>query len=414
MAERSNDRLQLTLFKLHTLLDFTQMMGEERDEMRLMQRFSRLLSDDLGINRILLFVREGDEWKLLWNVGCDPAWANRIDVARDLSGYDRTLVIRSQARDVMPEIDVVIPLAGPEETVSGYVLLGDTREDLIGVSPVIKHLPFAQTLSMIAFVALQNYMFLKRELWERELRQELQLATQLQNILLLRGSPLPKLKDIELATEYMPHYEVGGDFYDVQDLGQGKLGICIADVSGKGISAAMMTTSFQANYRAHMSSDVSLCDLVQSLNARLYALLQGEKFITLFVARYDTATRRLEYINAGHNPPYLYNRRTGEAQWFTASTVGVGMVDELPQAHRQELVVGDESVLFCYTDGLVERRDSENRERYSTEIIETAVREHGTAQAIVSYAKERVESERDSGVARPFDDVTMVVLHFKA
>lgn len=413
MVDRGNDRLQLTLYKLRTLLDFAQMMGEDRSATRLMERFSALLNDDLGINRILLFVREDGVWKRLWNVGCDTAWVDRIDVERDLSAYDRTMVIRTRAREVLPEIDVVIPLM-QDDSVGGYMLLGDTREDVIGVSPVIKHLTFAQALSMIAYVALQNYKFFRRELRERELRQELQLATQLQSMLLQQGNALPQLEGIELATEYMPHYEVGGDFYDLQDLGHGCLAVCIADVSGKGISAAMMTTNFQAVYRAHMTHDVPLPELIGALNARLFKMLRGEKFITLFVARYDMATRRLEYVNAGHNPPYLYSRSSGSVRWLSAGTIGIGMVEELPVSLRSEAVIVEgDSVLFCYTDGLVERRDSNEQEHYSTEIIESAVRSGGSASAIVQRTRQRVEQERQRGTARPFDDVTMVVVHFK-
>lgn len=413
MIERGRDRLQLTLNKLRMLLDFAQMMGEDRSATHLMERFSSLLNDDLGINRILFFVREDGVWRRLWNVGCDTAWADKIDVARDLLAYNRTMVIRTRAREVLPEIDVVIPLM-QEEEVGGYMLLGDTREDVRGVSPVIKHLTFAQALSMIAYVALQNYAFFKRELRERELRQELQLATQLQTMLLQQGNALPQMVGVALATEYMPHYEVGGDFYDLQDLGDGCLGVCVADVSGKGISAAMMTTNFQAIYRAQLSRGVPLPELVAALNARLFKMLQGEKFITIFVARYDLASHRLEYINAGHNPPYLYSRASGEARWLSACTIGIGMMEEMPALHRaEEVLIEDDSVLFCYTDGLVERRDSLGQEHYSTEIVEDAVRDNASAAEIVRSTRERVEQERKSGTARPFDDVTMVVLHFK-
>ena len=149
--------MQLTLYKLRSLLDFTLLMGEESDVARLMQRFTALLKDDLGINRILFFARDEEgKWALVWNEGCVAPWVEAIDVERDLMEYDRTVVIRSQKREVLPEIDVVIPLA-QDELVSGFVLLGDTREDVIGVSPIIKHLTFARTLSMLTYVALQNY-----------------------------------------------------------------------------------------------------------------------------------------------------------------------------------------------------------------------------------------------------------------
>ena len=111
----------------------------------------------------------------------------------------------------------------------------------------------------------------------------------------------------------IPHYEVGGDYYDCIRLSETKTGFCIADVSGKGMSAAILMSNFQASLRALFTYDIELETLdSESLIQLLLQMHAGEKFITFFVARYDHESRVLEYINAAHNPPVLYNTVTGE------------------------------------------------------------------------------------------------------
>ena len=110
-----------------------------------------------------------------------------------------------------------------------------------------------------------------------------------------------------MAAFYRPHFEVGGDYYDVVKMGKDQFGFCIADVSGKGISAALLMSNFQASLRALFTKEISLYQLIEKLNERVFDTAKGEKFITLFIARYNVVTRTLEYVNAGHNPPIFYN-----------------------------------------------------------------------------------------------------------
>jgi len=168
---------------------------------------------------------------------------------------------------------------------------------------------------------------------------------------------------------YFPHYEVGGDYYDCLKLSDTKTGFCIADVSGKGISAAILMSNFQAGLRALFTCDVDLPALIHKLNDLINANAAGEKFITFFVARYDSATGLLEYINAGHNPPVIYNTVTGQIMHLHSLCVGIGMLDEIPVVEQKVLKIDDYSKIVLYTDGLSDLKGEDGKEILTKEIV---------------------------------------------
>ena len=146
-------------------------------------------------------------------------------------------------------------------------------------------------------------------------------------------------------------------------------GFCIADVSGKGMSAAILMSNFQASLRALFTHDIELSQLVIKLNSLIIATTDGEKFITLFIARYDNESGILEYINAAHDPPVYYNTVTGEILHLNSQCVGIGMLDEMPPIKEKILKVTDSSKIVCYTDGLSELQGDDGKAIMTREII---------------------------------------------
>jgi sigma-B regulation protein RsbU (phosphoserine phosphatase) len=237
------------------------------------------------------------------------------------------------------------------------------------MSPVLKHLNFIQTISSIIIVAIENIRLFNESLRQEALKKELELAAKMQKMLIPDNSQMPKNPKVIVNGFYFPHYEVGGDYYDCIRLCETKTGLCIADVSGKGISAAILMSNFQASLRALFTCDIELEILVKKLNSIVVANAAGEKFITLFVARYDHKSRLLEYINAAHNPPVLYNTVSGEILNLKTSCVGIGMLDEIPSVEKSEIKIKDFSKIVCYTDGLSELKYADGTDIGTKEII---------------------------------------------
>lgn len=239
------------------------------------------------------------------------------------------------------------------------------------------------------------------------MRKELELASRMQSMLIPSHADMPRFQGVSIGSYYSPHFEVGGDYYDVILLSPHDIGFCIADVSGKGISAALLMSNFQANLRALFTKDISLSTLIEKLNERVMATAKGEKFITMFVGRYNNQTRKLEYVNAGHNPPYMFTRSSGKIIQLTSGCVGLGMIDEIPIINQGVLNVEEPSTLLCYTDGLVETIEGD-RVVYNTKILEKNFSRSLSVQQIINHIAQERESDADV-----FDDISILGFDFE-
>jgi len=217
---------------------------------------------------------------------------------------------------------------------------------------------------------------------------------------------MPKNPRLVVNGFYYPHYEVGGDYYDCIKLSETKTGFCIADVSGKGMSAAILMSNFQASLRALFTHNIKLETLVNKLNSIVVVNAAGEKFITFFVARYDHKSGKLEYINAAHNPPVLYNTVTGNVLHLKSSCVGIGMLDEIPLVQKTEILIRNYSKIVCYTDGLSELKDADGKD-IGTRVI---MRFISNSNPVENNIREMIgELGLPHNNPSVFDDVSMIV-----
>lgn len=405
----SNDRLKQSTFKLNTLLGMAQAISSDLRTEGLVERFRDILNNDLGIDRILLYKCEGETWELLLNSNCPADTVNQIDVKRDLLPYDVITFVAATYNTLLLDLDVIIPIEQNNALV-GYVLIGDSQESAKGVSTTIRHLNFVQTLAIIIFVAMENVRLFRKMLDQEAMRKEMELASRMQSMLIPSPENMPRYPGIDMASYYNPHFEVGGDYYDVVPMGNDMFGFCIADVSGKGISAALLMSNFQATLRALFDRDIALDEFIARLNERMMATAKGEKFITLFVGRYCCSTRTMEYVNAGHNPPILYDPNKGTVEHLQRGSVGIGMLDEIPVVNVGQLHVMPATKLVCYTDGLVERSAGDSV-LYDTEPIERCIGSGASiAETLAMIAKTRGVDDHPDQV---FDDISMLGFEFK-
>jgi sigma-B regulation protein RsbU (phosphoserine phosphatase) len=215
---------------------------------------------------------------------------------------------------------------------------------------------FIQTLANIIVVAIENKRMAKINIKQERLKKELEVASAMQQLLF--PSSLPTNKRMDISAMYKSRHEVGGDYYDFIPLGNDEYIMCIADVSGKGISAAMLMANFQATLRTIFQyREFNMEELLFELNQKVMSSAKGEKFITFFIAHYDATRRKMSYVNAGHNHPFLTNGRNYEP--LDKGTIGLGMLDELPFLNVGETELGPNTTLVLYTDGVVELENEE-------------------------------------------------------
>jgi serine phosphatase RsbU (regulator of sigma subunit)/CHASE1-domain containing sensor protein/anti-sigma regulatory factor (Ser/Thr protein kinase) len=184
--------------------------------------------------------------------------------------------------------------------------------------------------------------------------QELGTARSIQHALLPKG--LPKLEGWKIAYRYQPAREVGGDFYDFLRLDDGRVGLVIGDVSGKGIAAALVMANTQSVLRAvARRGNVAPGRVLAEANEVLYAYIPSGTFVTCFYGVLDLENGRLVYANAGHDPPY--SQRGGDEQELRARGMPLGLMPDMPYEEKEAvLAAGDD--LLLYSDGLVEAHDT--------------------------------------------------------
>jgi phosphoserine phosphatase RsbU/P len=402
-------RLQLFSFKLNSLLSITKAINANLDTDSLLARYEKILREELNIGRVLIYKYNFDHqiWEVILQSGCGEE-VEEIDMEEDIKGTEEITFVTSSPNPSLRTFDNIIPVFNNNEPIA-YVLIGDIDEESKGVSPTIKHLHFIQTLSNIIIVAIENIRLYNESLRQEALKKELELASRMQSMLIPDKSMLPNNEHIFMTTYYKPHYEVGGDYYDYIHLSENEEVFCIADVSGKGISAALLMSNFQANLRALFSTKTKLEELIPKLNERVMSSAKGEKFITLFLAKYDYQTRMLEYITAAHNPPILYKTESDELQFLEDGCIGLGMLDQIPFINKGEIKITEPTKLLCYTDGLVELMSS-NKVQYNTAQIKSRV----VNGERIDYNIQKIIDDQsiDEGSTAIFDDISIIGVEF--
>ena len=406
--KESKQRRLLSKFKLNSLLEITRAINENLTTEELLKRYQKLLCEDLNIGKILIY-KFSDHWETILSSGFNKNTYENISVEKDLLEHKEiTLIPSSEEENKLSSFDIIIPVFNNNEPLA-YVLIGDIDEEAEGMSPVLKHLHFIQTLSNIIMVAIENIRLFKESLHQEALKKELELASKMQNLLIPDNINLPQNNNMFATGFYHPHYDIGGDYYDCIYLSNKDVGFCIADVSGKGISAALLMANFQANMRALFTHEIPLESLVTKLNERVIRSVQGEKFITLFLARYNFKTHKLEYINAAHNPPVIYYTDSKEIFMPETSCVGIGMLDEIPVINKGLIEIQEHTKIICYTDGLSELPD-ENGEEIGTEIIEKYI---SNKSRIDENIGQIISSQKiPDGNDRMFDDISILGVEF--
>ncbi|MBL7964575.1 MAG: SpoIIE family protein phosphatase [Flavobacteriales bacterium] len=372
--ERLAERLDLKEFQLRALLDITKAINNNLGRRELLRLYEDITREQLGISRLMLFERT-DAWKCVLSYGASPDEIGP-EAARLFSEVRDIRVIAPDDPRLFTGFDVAVPVFHLDRPLA-FLLIGDLQDEERHMSPTVKHLNFIQTLTNLIVVALENKRLLRQALQQERDRRELELAAEMQSMLI--PTDLPRDERIEAAAWYLPHRQVGGDYYDLIVTTPDERVIAIADVSGKGMAAALLMSNFQATLRALLQyTEEPLDELVHDLNDKVFVNARGERFVTLFLGRLDLRTGLMRYVNAGHNAPLLHHG--GKVQELTTGCIGLGMLEKLPFLQVGEVTLPRGSTLLCYTDGLVEQEDS-REEPFGTQPLRKALTEFSLAGA---------------------------------
>lgn len=299
-------------------------------------------------------------------------------------------------------VQYVVPINFRNEVNSWFLVAdfadseAETENDLI----------FIETIGNIISTALENRRLILEMVEQESLRRELEVAERIQQQLLPTDFSL--VDEADIYAQNYAHHKIGGDYYDIIPRSDNGFFICIADVAGKGIGAALLMANLQANLRALILSENSLVDLVHKLHTLLKKVTQGEKFVTFFIAHVRTDTQEMDFINAGHNAPVLL--RDGEFQLLKTGTIPLGIMN-LPEVGEETISYQKGDLLFLYTDGLVEQMNMEEEMLGEEQVYERLLNcKCESAQAIVEDMN--ALHKEFSQKAIQDDDLTLMAVRF--
>ena len=338
-------QIELKDVKLQALLEITNAINSNLPIEQLLNLFSFILKEQLGFKKFISLHHQ-EEWNCLVKTG----YKGKIElkeVEKDFERFKEITLVESSTNTIIKEFQAIVPVFHLNKALA-YLLISSSS-----VSHELEpsHFSFTQTLANIIAVAIENQRLVKQNIIKERISKDLEVASEMQKLLF--PSELPSNRKMDLSARYIPRHAIGGDYYDFIPLGDEEYIICIADVSGKGISAALLMANFQATIRTLFKYQrFEMTFLMEELNKKVMKSTKGEKFITFFIAHYNAHTRKMKYVNAGHNQPFLLHGRKITA--LNEGCIGLGMLDELPYVNVGKLTLSPNTTFVLYTDGVVE------------------------------------------------------------
>ncbi len=299
-------------------------------------------------------------------------------------------------------INVVSPVVVQGKK-KGFLLIG---KKATGGEFSSEDLQFIKLIGDTAFLALENERLFKEEIEKKRMESEMSFALEIQRNLLPKEAP--QIDGFDISGDSLPSKTVGGDYYDFIKLPNGELLIAIADVSGKGMPAALLMANVQAALRVLAPLSLPLSELVSKINSVVYENTAADKFVTFFLGKLNVKKRAFSYVNAGHNPP-IYIKSDGEVQTLNEGGLILGVLDNPGDYDSGEVKLTTGDALILYTDGVTEASD-QNGEEYGEKRLVRKLLElrEGVAKSIISDIID--EARRFSANEHRKDDITIAAI----
>ncbi len=386
--------------ELNSLLEITQAINKNASTIVLIDMLEVIMKDYLHVGKFRFLTEMEGRFKCISYYGGEfEQHKVLINSCKGLGKFKGPVSVSLYENNVLNNYDYFIPVFQKNKMLA-FALIGDfkTTAQMMG-----NDLNFIQTLTNVILVALENKKLFKKRIEAERFQREMELAGDVQQMLI----PITIYNEpgIEVSARYLPHQNIGGDYYDFIRLNEHEFLWCIADVSGKGVSAALLMANLQASLRAWASVEDDLPTIIEKLNDVIIKTTKGEKFITMFLGKFNQQTRKLTYINAGHNPTIVYNN--GYIIELKQGTTIIGVLDKLPFINMGEMLLQEPFMIFNYTDGLIEYDQESNNwnEKKLSEYVKTygKLKPDQFNTKILEHVNRLVKG-------KPIDDITLLTI----
>jgi len=386
---------------------------------QLLDRVMDLINENLPMDRGILMLKEGNPAQLIPKVVRinNKRLANqRIQVSQSIINMvvnknssvltsDAQADTRFKAKESIIESNIrsamCVPLYDNKE------IIGIIYSDRISLLNQFtdEDLKLLTLLSNVAAVRIENAKLYEQVIEKERMEKEIGLAAQIQKDFLPKENP--ESKNFDIAGTNIPCYQVGGDYYDFINIDSNRIGIVIADVSGKGVSASLNMASLRAHLHSEAHSGYNIEKMAAKLNDFIHQSTAPNIFITFFYCELDRKNNELIYINAGHNPPLILDKK-GKIHRLESSGLCLGMFPSSTyEVNKVKLNVGD--LAFLFTDGIPDSRNKNNEDFTEEKLIKLVQK---SSKLSAQKLLDKICKELDSFVsgADQMDDMTIVVI----
>ena len=262
------------------------------------------------------------------------------------------------------------------------------------------------SFAVYAAIAIENAKLYQEVAEKERMKRELEIAHTLQTSF-LPDRP-PEAEGYQIAATSIPAREVGGDFYDFIDVADGKIGLVIGDVAGKGLPAALFMALSRSFLRAEAIGNLETPAVLEKANRLISKDAKEGMFVTVFYSILDILGRKLRFSNAGHNPPLLFRSASGECEELRLPGIALGAFDEA-QYRERDIVLRSGDLVIFYTDGVTEPINR-SQEQFGMERLVSLIKHYHrmSAEEVVQMISERVK--QFAGDQPQFDDLTLMVV----
>jgi sigma-B regulation protein RsbU (phosphoserine phosphatase) len=411
------------------LAELSQRVRKYNDSGPMLEMVLKSLAHTLHIDKIAVLLRGGNSFQLQHAVGMDgfadypvhlslnsTTVRNLMRINTPVTLYrenpDGWLLLASATeRRLLDSMstELLLPLSGRDQLM-GLITLGPKRSEEPYTPSDLRLLESVASQTGLALEIGNLARSLASEAMKRErIDREIEVAREVQERLFPQD--FPSIEGVTVAGHCRPQQGVGGDYYDLFMLGDDRIGIAIGDVSGKGISAALLMASLRASLRGMtLDAPQDIATVIEKVNRLVYEASATNRYATFFFATFCAATREFVYVNAGHNAPFLI-RRNGEnfeVQRLEAGGPVVGLLS-FATYEEQRLVLQPGDLLLTYTDGISEAMTLEDEEWGEERMLAAAqCLPDGTAQEVLDHLF--AEADKFTGKAPQFDDMTLLVM----
>jgi len=392
--------------ELKTLFELSKEFNAIFDRDKLLKLFTFTIMGQVGASRYAVCLKNGETLTSRVDANQLAEFKESIFDAitypvlvADLRGKDaRTLKERCSLQGIV----ALVPLQVQNET-KGILCLGDR---LRGGTYSESDLEFIYSLGNLAIISLENSRLFKEAIEKQRLENELNVAREIQKGLLPRS--LPKIRGMEIAAVNISSKQVGGDYYDVISVRNGRYVIAIGDVSGKGTPASLLMANVQATIRTLVHFELPLSEMTSLVNRLICDNTGNDKFITFFWGIFDPDEMTFHYVNAGHNHPFVI-RADNSIERLTEGGIILGVVREALPYQEGTLRLGKGDAVVMFTDGISEAMNTEGVD-YTEERMEILLKATSSLSAEGILEKIQSEIARYTSGAPQSDDITLVVM----